>query len=599
MIKQFLKFAPLLFVFAVAPFFLPEGRGGSYYLTLMILSGSYAIAALGLTVLLGYAGQVSLAQAAFFGIGSYAFSILAVKYGVDFWLSLLGAVVIALIFGALIGLLVLRLRTHYLALVTIGFQIITNLVLNNWDFTGGSDGIAGIPRPTLFGVDFVSDQNFYWLTLAFIALAAFVVYRLRYSMIGSTLLALREDEIAASTSGISVTAAKILAFSVCAGLAGLGGVFYASGSMYISPNVYTFNQSVTFFAMVLIGGQESIVGSILGATLLTFLPEMLRFLQGYYIAVYGLAVVVIILFMPKGIYGSIASGAEWGWRRLFPRREAEPAGTPAATREAHTGNRAPRSNEVILEINDLHKYFGGVKAVQGVDITVRRGDVVVLIGPNGSGKTTVLNTMSGIYKATRGNISLCGNEIVNKSAHRISRLGMSRTFQNIRLFPELSVLENVAIGFYPKATVGVVGTLLLRPKGLREERQAEEKAKQTLTLLGFDRFHEKAKNLAYGEQRIVEIARAIISDPEILLLDEPVAGMNREEKTRLSGILHTISGMGITILLIEHDMSFVSKVSTYLYVMDYGRLISEGSATDVLKDPAVIQAYLGGEIEDA
>ncbi len=318
-------------MFAVAPFFLPEGRGGSYYLTLMILSGSYAIAALGLTVLLGYAGQVSLAQAAFFGIGSYAFSILAVTYGVNFWLSLLGAVAIALVFGALIGVLVLRLRTHYLALVTIGFQIIINLVLNNWDFTGGSDGIAGIPRPTLFGIDFLSDQSFYWLTLGFIALAAFIVYRLRYSMIGSTLLALREDEIAASTSGISVTAAKILAFSVCAGLAGLGGVFYASGSMYISPNVYTFNQSVTFFAMVLIGGQESIVGSILGATLLTFLPEMLRFLQGYYIAVYGLAVVVIILFMPKGIYGSIASGAEWGWRRLFPRRESKTVGAPATT----------------------------------------------------------------------------------------------------------------------------------------------------------------------------------------------------------------------------------------------------------------------------
>ncbi|MDA3921985.1 MAG: branched-chain amino acid ABC transporter ATP-binding protein/permease [Salinisphaera sp.] len=598
MIKQFLKFSPLMLFFAVVPFFLPEGRAGSYYLTLMILSGAYAIAALGMTVLLGYAGQVSLAQAAFFGIGSYAFSILAVKYGQDFWLSLFGAVVIALIFGALIGLLVLRLRTHYLALVTIGFQIITNLVLNNWDFTGGSDGISGIPRPSLFGIDFMSDQNFYWLTLVFITLAAFVVYRLRYSLLGSTLLALREDEIAASTSGISVVAAKILAFSVCAGLAGLGGAFYASGSMYISPNVYTFSQSVTIFAMVLIGGQESIVGTILGAALLIFLPEMLRFLHDYYIAVYGLAVVVIILFMPKGVYGSLASGAEWGWQKLFAQRQTE-IPTASTVQQAPPEKAAVRSDEVILKISDLHKYFGGVKAVQGVDITIRRGDVVVLIGPNGSGKTTVLNTMSGIYKATRGEISFCGHDIVNKSAHQISRLGMSRTFQNIRLFAELSVIENVAIGFYPKATVGVVGTLLLRPKGLREDRQAEEKAKQTLLLLGLDRFHEKAKNLSYGEQRIVEIARAIISDPEILLLDEPVAGMNREEKIRLSGILRTISGMGITILLIEHDMSFVSEVSTYLYVMDYGRLISEGVAREVLKDPAVIQAYLGGEIEDA
>lgn len=600
MIKQFIKFSVLLLVFAIVPFLLPAGRAGSYYMTLMILSASYAIAALGLTVLLGYAGQVSLAQAAFFGVGSYAFSILAVRYGQDFWLSLLAALAIALAFGALIGVLVLRLRTHYLALVTIGFQIITNLVLNNWNFTGGSDGVSGIPRPTLFGVNFMTDRNFYWLTLVFIAVAAYIVYRLRYSLLGSTLLALREDEIAASTSGISVTAAKILAFSVCAGLAGLGGVFYASGSMYISPNVYTFNQSVTFFAMVLIGGQESIVGSILGAAVLTFLPEMLRFLHGYYIAVYGLAVVVIILFMPKGLYGSLASITEWGWGKLFPQSEAGVSKDhPPSTYEAASENAAQRGNEVILNVRDLHKYFGGVKAVQGVNLTIRRGDVVVLIGPNGSGKTTVLNTMSGIYQATRGKISFCGHDVVNQKPHLLSRLGMSRTFQNIRLFSELSVIENVAIGFYPKATVGVVGTLLLRPKGLREDRQALEKAEVTLTLLGFERFHEKAKNLAYGEQRIVEIARAIISGPQILFLDEPVAGMNREEKVRLQGILRTISDMGITILLIEHDMSFVSQVSTYVYVMDYGQLISEGTAEHVLSDPAVIRAYLGSEIEHA
>lgn len=608
LLKQLLKFLPVIIALVVAPYLLPPGRAGSYYLTLMILASAFAICSLGLTVLLGYAGQVSLAQAAFFGIGAYSYSILTAHYAQNTWISLIVAIVVTTIFGIILGMIVLRLRTHYLALATIGFQIITTLVLNNWQFTGGADGIVKIPRPSVFGLSLASDRSFYLLSVLILVVASYVVYRLRHSLFGSTLLAIREDEVAAESSGIDVTRAKITAFAVAALLAGVGGSIYAAGTMYISPDVFTFDQSVVFFAMVLIGGQELVVGTILGAFVLTFLPEILRFLDAYYIAAYGVAMVVIILFFPEGLYGLALKkvSALATWRRGDALTEVKggghasgvdaPSGAVVADQQNIPGN---PDAAVALVITDLHKYFGGTKAVQGVNITVHQGDVTVLIGPNGSGKTTVLNLVTGIYRPTKGGVTFFGKSLAKVRPHVINRLGLARTFQNIRLFPELSVLENVAIGYYPRARVTLVNTLFMTRRARLADRAAYEKAAETLAVLGFLKTNEKAKNLAYGEQRIVEIARAIIGGPKVLLLDEPAAGMNREEKIQLSKSIRKISAMGVTILLIEHDMSFVSQVSTYVYVMDHGQLISEGKARSVLADPAVVRAYLGGGVNHA
>ena len=599
MIKQILKFLPFLILLALIPFILPGGRLGSYYLTLMILSLSYATAALGLTVLLGYSGQISLAQAAFFGIGAYIFSILAVTDAQSYWLAALAALAVTAGFGFILGAISLRLASHYLALVTIGFQIITQLVLNNWhSFTGGADGISNIPRPSLLGLDFSGDKDFYWFSIAVFALAAYIVYRLRHSRLGGALLALREDEIAAASNGISVFWTKVLAFSVSATLGGLGGILYASGSLYISPDVFSFYQSVSFFAMVLVGGRESIVGTALGAGLITFLPEMLRFLQAYTVAVYGLLVVVVVLFMPEGLYGLLLRGMAAITTRLSRGAGGEAVSGVVAP-QTECLQRPVASTEPLLEIKDLSKHFGGVKAVNGISLTVCKGDVAVLIGPNGSGKTTVLNVLSGVYSATAGNIFYRGREITNTHPAQINRLGISRTFQNIRLFPELTALENVAVGYYQKGSVGLLGTLFSRPRGYREEREARERARETLHSLGFYRHDVKAKNLAYGQQRIVEIARAVVAAPDLLLLDEPAAGMNHEETAALSQILYRIHALGLTMLLIEHDMSFVSSVATRAYVMDFGQKISEGSVQRVLSDPAVVKAYLGDDIEYA
>ncbi len=600
MIKQILKFLPFLIILAVVPLLLPGGRIGSYYQTLLILSVSYATAALGLTVLLGYSGQISLAQAAFFGIGAYVFTVLVVTYNKSYWLSALAALVVTAAFGFFLGAISLRLASHYLALVTIGFQIITQLVLNNWhSFSGGADGISNIPRPALFGLTFSADRNFYWFSLLVFGCAAYIVYRLRHSRLGGALLALREDEIAAASNGISVFWTKVLAFSVSAALAGFGGILYASGSLYISPDVFSFYQSVSFFAMVLVGGRESIIGTALGAGLITFLPEVLRFLQAYTIAIYGLLIVVVVLFLPEGLYGLLLRGATAVGHKFTASKPHEAQVTARTLPPTLPLVRPVATTEPLLEIKGLAKHFGGIKAVQKLDLTVCKGDVAVLIGPNGSGKTTVLNVLSGIYTATAGSITYRGEEISNSHPNKINRLGICRTFQNIRLFPELTALENVAVGYYSKGTVGLLGTLLSRPLGYREEEEARTKARDILHFLGFDRLEVKAKNLPYGQQRIVEIARAIVSAPDLLLLDEPAAGMNHEETEALSKILYRIHALGLTMLLIEHDMSFVSSVATRAYVMDFGQKISEGSVQHVLSDPAVVKAYLGDDIEYA
>ena len=597
MIKQILKFLPFLILLAIVPLLLPAGRLGAYYQTLLILTVSYATAALGLTVLLGYSGQISLAQAAFFGIGAYVFSVLAVTYGVSYWLSILASLAVTSAFGFFLGAISLRLASHYLALVTIGFQIITQLVLNNWHgFSGGADGISNIPRPSLPGLDFATDRNFYWFALVVFALAAYVVYRLRHSRLGGALLALREDEIAAASNGISVFWTKVLAFSVSAALGGLGGILYASGSLYISPDVFNFYQSVSLFAMVLVGGRESIIGTTLGAALITFLPEVLRFLQAYTIAIYGLLVVVVVLFLPDGLYGLVLRGATSLNRRFRKPATAEAPHVTMLPAQSAPPARPVATTEPLLEIKGLSKHFGGIKAVQNLDLTICKGDVAVLIGPNGSGKTTVLNVLSGIYTTTSGSITYRGRDIGNSHPNTINRLGICRTFQNIRLFPELTALENVAVGYYPKGTVGLIGTLLSRPLGYQEEETARTKARDILHFLGFDRLDIKAKNLPYGQQRIVEIARAIVSSPDLLLLDEPAAGMNHEETASLSQILYRIHALGLTMLLIEHDMSFVASVATRAYVMDFGQKISEGSVSHVLRDPAVVKAYLGDDI---
>ncbi|MFM1655334.1 ABC transporter permease subunit [Brevibacillus sp. B_LB10_24] len=606
----------LVVLAAVAPFLLPGGRLGAYYMTTMIKSVTFCIATLGLTVALGYAGQITLAQAAFFGLGSYSIAIACSLYGFPVWVGALLSILVPLLVGLFLGAVSLRLVTHYLALVTIGFQVIIQLVLHNWhSFTGGADGIRNIPRP--FGL--TNDTAYYWFGLVVLLAAVYLVFKMKHSRLGRALFALREDELAATACGIDLFKMKMLAFSISAGLAGLGGFLFAASYGYISPQTFVFEQSVMFFAMAIAGGAESIIGTMLGTILLTWLPEWLRAFKEYYLAVYGGLIIIVMVFVSDGIWGllsrtyhRIRTGRQTKSDNVqqikFPRglelsflreRQAKKAWdehpvTAAALEKADT-----HRSVVLLEAVGLKKHFGGVKAVDGVDFQVRKGEIHVLIGPNGSGKTTVINVLSGLYSATGGQVRFKGKEMTNKKPHVIVQNGISRTFQNIRLFPELTVIDNVMIAAQVRSKSGLMGIVFGSKPARQEEERIRAKAEEALAFVGFTHFHEKVKNLSYGQQRMVEIARALATEPELLLLDEPAAGMNPEETKELVLLLKRLNELGLTLLLIEHDMDLVVEVADNLTVLDFGKKISEGSIDQVLNDAEVIKAYLGEEFAHA
>ncbi len=540
-----------------------------YTTNLLILGAAWGIATLGLVVVLGYTGQISLAQAAFYGIGAYAVALGTTRWGVNWWLALVLGLLAATLAGAILGSTTLKLGGHYLAMVTICFQIIYTLITTNWiAVTGGPDGISNIKRPP-FLVPLNSAQRYAWFALAALWLVAGLVWGLRDTALGRAMRAIRENELAAEALGVDTRRVKVIAFTLSAIIGALGGAIYASGYLYISPDSFNFDHAVAFLAMVLVGGSESALGAILGATLLTFLPEWLRDLKKIYLVVYGCAIILVIVFMPEGL---------WGYAKLLGRRFARRPILPPARSTLRVGGRG-KAGEEILRAESLAKYFGGLRAVDGVDFTVTRGEIHALIGPNGSGKTTIINLLSGLYVPTAGRIHFLGRDIVGLRPSRIAHTGMARSFQNLRLFRELTVWENVLVGAQ-------------REEG--SEAETRDHAMAAIEFVGLqDKAHEICRNLPYGHQKLVELARALAGEPDLLLLDEPGAGLNQTEKQELIQLLKRLNDMGLTILIVEHDMSLVSQVATCATVLNFGEKIAEGTADQVLRHPAVVEAYLG------
>lgn len=557
---------------AAIPYVLPIS---DYVLNIFMNSVTYAMAVLGMVVVLGYAGQINLAQAAFFGIGAYAVALGTVDHGISFWISWVLGFAVAGLAGLVLGLTTLRLGGHYLAMITISFQQIFDLVLVNWiPVTHGPDGIPGIEAPHLFGLA-LSDKRAYLLFCAAVLYALiWFVWWLPSTRLGRAMRAVRDNELAAETLGVHTLRTKVIAFTISAALAGIGGALYAAGFSYISPDNFNFLRSIEFLTAVLLGGAQSPFGAALGTVLIVLLPEWLRFLRSLYLAVYGLGVILIMVFLPEGIWGLIRNN----WRKLRPPR-------PIAT-----GGIAPLEFDIgsarggaILKLTDLQKHFGGLKAVDGVTLDVTAGSVHALIGPNGSGKTTSLNVLNGIYRPTAGSIVFDGTDVTAMRPHQRAALGMGRTFQNIRLFPTMTALENVMVGGQRDNNPLPPGDHMLR-----------ERALSALEFVGIaERAHEIVRSLPYGHQRLVEIARALAGHPKLLLLDEPGAGLNQTEKQELVGLLKRLRGHGLTIFLIDHDMGLVEKVSDKITVLNFGKKIAEGSPQEVLNHPDVIAAYLG------
>ena len=574
----------VLLVVAIAVPLLPYYANVSHFVLSMFMQATtYAIAVLGMVVVLGYTGQINLAQAAFFGFGAYGVALGTVSYGLSFWVSLAIGIGIAGLAGGILGLTTLRLGGHYLAMITISFQQIFDLVAVNWiEVTHGPDGIAGITRPSLFGHELSDDRAYLLLCSLVLYSMIAAVWYLPRTRLGRAMRGVRENELAAEVVGVHTLRTKVIAFTLCAALGGVGGGLYAGGFAYISPDNFNFQRAVEFLSMVLLGGAQSPFGGALGTTLLILLPEWLKemppslqFIKDVYLAIYGLAVILIMVFMPEGIWGLLRNG----WMKFTTAVPVDTSGIGPLNLDIAVTETTP-----LLKLEGMQKYFGGLHAVDGIDLEVSRGTVHALIGPNGSGKTTTLNVVNGIYKATGGRIFIDGNDVTLKSPHERAGHGLGRTFQNIRLFPSMSALENVIVGAQRDNNPIEPGAAALRARAM--------------SALHFVGLAEKAdaivRSLPYGHQRLVEIARALAGHPKLLLLDEPAAGLNQTEKMELVELLKKLrSGHGLTIFLIDHDMGLVEKVSDRITVLNFGKKIAEGTPQEVLRHPDVIAAYLG------
>ncbi|MCW5625400.1 MAG: branched-chain amino acid ABC transporter ATP-binding protein/permease [Burkholderiales bacterium] len=555
----------------------------TYVVQMFMQAVTYAIAVLGMVVVLGYTGQINLAQAAFFGFGAYGVALGTVSGDINFWISLGLGVGAATIAGLALGMTTIRLGGHYLAMITISFQQIFDLVLTNWiEVTHGPDGIAGIPRPSLFGYELEDDRAYLLFCAIVLYLLMFAVWWLPNTRLGRAMRSVRENQLAAEVVGVHTLRTKVIAFALSALLGAIGGGLYAGGFAYISPDNFNFMRSVEFLTATLLGGAQSPFGGVIGTVLivqmpewLKHLPESLSFIKDVYLAVYGLGVILIMVFLSEGIWGLIKSIRA---KFVKPIARTDTTGVKPLDLELQGADAPP-----LLQVQGLQKFFGGLKAVDGIDIDIQRGTVHALIGPNGSGKTTSLNVVSGIYKPTGGKVVLDGEDVSQLQPHQRAGRGVGRTFQNIRLFASLSALENVMVGAQRDNNDVPDGN-----RGLRE------RAMSALDFVGMaDRAHVIVRNLPYGHQRLVEIARVLAGRPKLLLLDEPAAGLNQTEKGEFVELLKRLRGHGLTIFIIDHDMGLVEKVSDRITVLNFGRKIAEGSPSEVLRNPDVIAAYLG------
>jgi branched-chain amino acid transport system permease protein len=565
--------------------------GDDYVTSVGVSILTFAMLGLGLNIVVGYAGLLDLGYSAFFAIGAYTTAIVTVKLGQSFWLSLLPAIVFAGTAGAILGYPTLRLRSDYLAIVTLGFGEIVRILFTNWDYVDGPNGVWNIPEPPLFGLennpDFPYVTYFYVIGILLVGIALIFARNLSFSRLGRGWVALREDEFAAEAVGVPTLRLKLMAYSMGGMWAGLAGAFFASRVSAINPSSFTFTLSSQILILIIIGGLGSLGGVILGAAVVVGLPEVLRFMQQSRLLVFAVLLVLIMLFRPQGI---------WPHRR---ERTAPFVGLEDEL-EKHKGERSFRlkpavgMGEVMLKVEGLVQRFGGVNAVDDVSFEVRRGEILSVIGPNGAGKTTVFNCITGVQRPKAGRITFNNRSVGGLKPHSIVARGMGRTFQGIRLFKQMAVFENVMVGASVRERNYPWQALLHTRGERRDERRALHEARYWLRFVGLeDAAGRLATELSYADQRRVEIARALASEPMLVLFDEPAAGMNPTEKVDLMRMVREIRDRGVTVVLIDHDMSLVMNVSDRVIVLEGGRVIAAGAPAQVQNDQRVIEAYLG------
>jgi branched-chain amino acid transport system permease protein len=605
--------AILAVVVVVLPF-----TASSSLMNIAVFSMIFALPAIGLSLLMGLAGQVSLGQAAFFAIGAYTHAILIQKFAVNGVVAAIVGTAVAMLVALLIGLPLLRLRGHFLALATLGLGFIVMIAVRESDFTGRTTGIYGFGRPEVFGIPIDNNGLFFWFVAPFVVIGLILALNLTRSRAGRALSAINDSELAAESLGVDTYALRLKVFVLSAGFAGLGGVFYAYQVQIVSPQVAEFHVSVELLLMVVIGGLGSVWGAIAGAFIVELLSEGLRDLIPAIIPGatgevqligYGIVLILVIILLPGGLYQAAMTSWHAVRRRLRPTAtDARGARSASVVSNAAGGDATlgvlpsvstpVAVDEPILQVKNLTKRYGGVVAVDDVSFDVPAGRIMGLIGPNGAGKTTCFNMISGAITPTSGTVTLLGEEIQGRKPHIGALRGLTRTFQNLQVFTSTDVVGNVYMGRYRKSRAGVLRGML----GLqgREQYRHEEIARDILDSMRLgDVATTSATDLPFGRQRMMEVCRALAMEPAVLLLDEPMAGLSGDERELLAALLRRLRDAGLTIVLVEHDVAQVMALADTVAVLDEGELIAHGDPETVRNDPKVIVAYLGTDAREA